>query len=544
VLVDVSELVRRDAKSGIQRVVRSILDMLLRQPPTGFRIEPVYADPGQPYRYARTFASHFLGLADNLPPDEPIDTDAGDIFLGLDLALDEIPANRTELESMRNRGVKTFFVVYDQLPLRRADCFPPHAYGLFNNWMEAIADLSDGLLCISRSVEVHVRQHLDAMQRQRFRPLKLGHFHLGADVPSSKPTNGITPEQQALVDQLRRAPSFLMVGTIEPRKGHEQAISAFEMLWAQGESINLVLVGKAGWMTSDLVQRIRSHAETGNRLFWFEDASDELLLRLYASCSALLAPSEGEGFGLPLVEAAQHGLPILCRNLPVFLEVAGQHATYFSGYDGADLAAAVAKWLALRKDGAFGQAAGMPWKGWGQSTQQMLGVLLHDQWDGTWMPGENYWFAASDPATRIGVGRRERDRVACDGSSGILLRTRGIAVPGGRYRLQVRGEWLARVGKVHAEIHVGPQRNILAGFEFAKVPTANGLLLNAELELASRSTELEVWIVSSGDARLEIEGCGLKAAPLSQNVPADYNLTDPIPLIAHPEAAANGRAAT
>lgn len=515
ILVDVSELVRRDAKSGIQRVVRSILDSLLRQPPEGFRIEPVYADPGQPYRYARTFTARFLGLADSLPPNDPIDTDAGDIFLGLDLSLDEIPANKGELESMRQRGVKAFFVVYDQLPLRRADCFPPHAYGLFNSWMEAIADLSDGLLCISRSVEVHVRQHLDAMQRQRLRPLKLGHFHLGADVSSSKPTNGITPEQQALVDQLRRAPSFLMVGTIEPRKGHEQAISAFETLWAQGKSINLVLVGKAGWMTGDLVQRIRSHTETGSRLFWFDDASDELLLRLYASCSALLAPSEGEGFGLPLVEAAQHGLPILCRDLPVFREVAGQHASYFAGYQGADLAAAIVDWLSREKAGAIPATKAMPWKSWGQSVQQMLDVLLRDEWDGMWMPGENYWFAASDPDAGIGVGRRERDRVVCCGSSGVLLQTRTVTVPGGRYRLQVRGEWLAPGGEAHAEIHASQQRSILADFELGKAPVTNGLLLDAELELAGRSTDLAVWIITSGGGRVEIEGCGLRAASVA-----------------------------
>lgn len=384
-LVDISELVRRDAKTGIQRVVRSVIRILLQQPPDGFRIEPVYAEPGQRYRYARAFTTTFLNLPESILADEPVDADAGDVFLGLDLVPDAIPANRHELEAMHDRGVKMFFVVYDQLPLLRPDCFPSNGYGLFKCWMETIAELSDGLVCISRAVEAEVRRYLDLLQLRRTRPLKLGHYHLGADWHPSGSNSGITPEQKFCMERIRRETTFLVVGTVEPRKGHEQTLDAFELLWAHARSVNLVLVGKRGWMTDGLVRRIQNHAENGSRLLWFEQASDELLLCLYSACSALLLPSEGEGFGLPLIEAAQHGLPILCRDLPVFREIAAEHACYFSGCEGVDLKEAIDNWMALNEAGSAPSSRGMPWLNWEQATRQLLEVILHHRWDDAWI---------------------------------------------------------------------------------------------------------------------------------------------------------------
>ena len=49
-----------------------------------------------------------------------------------------------------------------------------------------------------------------------------------------------------------------------------------------------------------------------------------------AVSSSLIAASECEGFGLPLIEAARQGLPVIARDIPVFREVAGDHAFYYS----------------------------------------------------------------------------------------------------------------------------------------------------------------------------------------------------------------------
>jgi glycosyltransferase involved in cell wall biosynthesis len=160
-----------------------------------------------------------------------------------------------------------------------------------------------------------------------------------------------------------------MVGTVEPRKGYLQAIAAFEHLWNEGVDANIVIVGKEGWkdLPNDLrrtipeiVSRLRHHPELGRRLFWLEGISDEYLEKIYTASTCLIAASEGEGFGLPLIEAAQHKLPIIVRDIPVFREVAGNHAFYFSGKEPTDLAGAVVRWLELYRSGKNPASDGMP----------------------------------------------------------------------------------------------------------------------------------------------------------------------------------------
>lgn len=127
------------------------------------------------------------------------------------------------------------------------------------------------------------------------------------------PSHGMPENSEQVLSTLRASPSFLMVGTIEPRKGHAQTIAAFDELWSRGFDINLVIVGKQGWMVETLSERLRTHPEFGQRLFWLEGISDEYLEKLYVASACLIAASEGEGFGLPLIEAAQHKLPIIAR---------------------------------------------------------------------------------------------------------------------------------------------------------------------------------------------------------------------------------------
>src|SRR5258708_2237399 len=158
---------------------------------------------------------------------------------------------------------------------------------------------------------------------------------------------GLTPDAAAILVKLRSRPSFLMVGTLEPRKGHRQALAAMEGLWSEGVDTNLVIVGKEGWMMEDFIKGVWQHPENNRRLFWLRGISDEMLDQVYRSSRALLAASEGEGLGLPLIEASQYGLPIIVRDIPIFREVAGENPYYFRANKPEDLADAFQKSLSL-----------------------------------------------------------------------------------------------------------------------------------------------------------------------------------------------------
>ena len=373
-------------------MTRSVLHELLRNPPPAYRVEPVYAGADRPgYRYAREFTLSFLqcpacGLAD-----DPIEVHPGDIFLGLELR----PLEQLDyLESLHHQGVGIYFLVYDMLPIFMPPAFPDGMDAVYSKWLNAIVQF-DGVLCISRDGADLLWNWLKANNIKRMRPFKIGWFHLGADVENSVPTLGLPRDAPQMLAQLAARPSFLMVGTIEPRKGHLQVIAAFGNLWDQGVDANLIIVGKEGWKNVSeemrrtipmIVDKLRHHPERGKRLFWLEGISDEYLEKVYAASTCLIAASEGEGFGLPLIEAAQHKLPIIARDIPVFHEVAECHAFYFNGNEPEDLAKAVHEWLELHQSGRHPKSDDMPWLTWKQSTQQLLDVILRENWYTEWMP--------------------------------------------------------------------------------------------------------------------------------------------------------------
>lgn len=375
ILVDISSLVECDVGTGIQRVVRNILRQWLHTPPEGYRIEPVYATHTTKYRYARRFTLSFLGCENDMLIDEPIEFGPGDIFLGLDLQPHVVPAQRDFYQELRRYGVRVVFAVYDLLCIHMPHHFLPGAHSSFSRWLAVVAE-NDGAVCISRAVADDLFEWMDENAPHRQGRVSIDAFHLGADLDDSAGSTGLPEDAGQVLDRLAAVPSFLMVGTVEPRKGHAQTLAAFETLWEKGFEANLVILGKAGWSTEALAGKLRGHPLLGKRLFWLEGVSDEYLERIYTASDCLIMASEGEGFGLPLIEAARHGLPILARDLAVFREIAGDHATYFEGLGPADLAEAVRNWLNLYHEDRYPRSEDMPWIGWKESAAQLMAAIV------------------------------------------------------------------------------------------------------------------------------------------------------------------------
>jgi len=389
--LDVTATCRNDLKTGIERVARALLLALLEAPPEGYRIEPVYlSDTGGEwcYRHARRYTLGLLGCPPEVLDDESVEPENGDVLLGLDLSGDMlVQAEGAGLfTDYRNRGVAVHFLVFDLLPVRMPDVFPPGADRIYARWLQTVIKF-DGAICISKAVadDLAAWQAEIGLDCKDRRPFQIGWFHLGADLASSAPSLGLPDDAKGKLRQLQARPSFLMVGTIEPRKGYLQILEAFSQLWSEGADVNLVIVGNEGWKSlsqdrrrtiPEILNRLRNHPELGKRLFWLEGISDEYLDKVYAASTCLIAASEGEGFGLPLIEAAQHKLPIIARDISVLREVAGEYAYYFRAHEPQALADAVMNWLALDEAKKAPDSVGMPWLTWKESAQQLKNVLF------------------------------------------------------------------------------------------------------------------------------------------------------------------------
>lgn len=115
---------------------------------------------------------------------------------------------------------------------------------------------------------------------------------------------------------------LLYLGTLQPRKNLQRLIEAHGQ---SGVSQQLVLAGKAGWLSEPILRTVAQHKEGDNiRLTGFVDQEDKAAL--LSGATALLYPSLYEGFGFPILEAQACGTPVLCANNSSQPEVAGNAA--------------------------------------------------------------------------------------------------------------------------------------------------------------------------------------------------------------------------
>ncbi len=274
----------------------------------------------------------------------------------------------SEVRHARATGVEVWVLIYDLIPLAFPDLAPEGSTMLMDKRLRGLAPHTFGMLCISRTVADDLQAHLDR-NVNGLRPY-IDYFYLGAglDLTAANPH-----DLAAVTDAFDNAgaTAYLTVGTIEPRKNHEMLLNAFDRLWAEGGQARLVIFGRLGWRSEGLAHSIRAHPELGKRLFWLETGTDAELDYAYRHASALIFASRCEGFGLPLVEAMQYGLPVLASDIPVFREIAGDYPTYF------DLDAVQSLDQGLRRmenaaAGTLDRLAPSTWLTWADSARMLL----------------------------------------------------------------------------------------------------------------------------------------------------------------------------
>ncbi len=124
-----------------------------------------------------------------------------------------------------------------------------------------------------------------------------------------------------------RLPSeyILFVGTLEPRKGIEALLDAYES-WTDNHKLPLVLVGKQGWGDMPRLERALKGKIRG--VFHLGYVAPQDLPSLLAHARLFVYPSVYEGFGMPVLEAMACGVPVVCGNCPSLKEIGGQLLGY------------------------------------------------------------------------------------------------------------------------------------------------------------------------------------------------------------------------
>jgi len=357
-IIDITHTYQKDLKTGIQRVVRSILKGIEEKNfKNTYIVRAIYLNSKGVYKYCNN-------KKDVVPKH-------GDVFLGLDLNARVVELDPL-LKVWTSRGVSINFVVYDIIPILHPYWWESNVSIVHEQWLRMVLKYSSNIACISNSVANDVKAYYKNTSIAGMSIDKIRSFHLGADVENSIPTTGIPKNATKCRESMSKRNTFLMVGTIEPRKGYQMVLDTFNILWTRNEEVNLVIVGKEGWMMYTLLSEIKNHQNFNKNLFYFENASDEFLIELYENSTCLLAASEAEGFGLPLVEAALYNLPVIARDLPVFKEIADGHASFF---DADSLTVTILQWLKQYKVEEHPKNDNMRTWTWDQSAQELIDII-------------------------------------------------------------------------------------------------------------------------------------------------------------------------
>lgn len=371
IFIDIGSLVCGDNQTGIHRLVKSVATCASRmQRYEGRRLSLVYASKYRTgYWHAFRYERQALGREGLPEEDRAIAFKKGDIFFELDWNMKLTPIQRPFYARMAAAGVHVFFNIYDIIPLQLNDLYSLKNQRAFENWLME-ASRYTGVLCNSRAVADEYREWRE--KKRLPADFVIRWFHLGADIENSHPSRGLPDSAREALEAMRTSVSILMVSALHPRKAYAQALEAFELLWNAGHDVRLIIAGKDDPHSGGMAGRLRSHPEQGRRLVWLDNISDEYLDLVYKACSAVLFASRAEGFGLAVWEGARYGKPLILRDLPVFRELAGENALYFSGLEPRDLAEGIERWLRLRAEGMVRDSAAIPIQTWEESTRRML----------------------------------------------------------------------------------------------------------------------------------------------------------------------------
>lgn len=269
-----------------------------------------------------------------------------DIVVLVDSTWDS-PAMLEALFAARERdGILVAPMFHDLFPLTMPQMCQASTVAGYSGWFQQVTAGADFFITNSYATTRTLEGYLKQEGLASALSVPAGNFRLGAELhnqPRASQSATLPPSLSGFV--------VLAVGTIEPRKNYKIILDALDLLWDNG-SVSLVIVGRPGWHSDEIMDRIREHPQQGVRLFHLDDADDNTLDACYQRANALVCASWAEGFGLPIVEGMRHGAPVLASDIDAFREVGGDACNYFAPDRPEELAAELNVLVRLWKAGA------------------------------------------------------------------------------------------------------------------------------------------------------------------------------------------------
>lgn len=274
-----------------------------------------------------------------------------------------------EVQRAKNEGARIIFVIYDLIPIRFPNyCDYTHTKA-FKSFLFKSLDYADLYMGISQTVMQDIKAFTLENGNKNVERIQFDYFYLGADFSQQISDKTVRVEIKNFFKG--NTPVFLTVSTIEPRKNHVTILKVFDRLWAKGLDVKLCFIGKVGWQVEEFIEIIQSHKMLGDKFIMLNDADDYELSYAYYHARQLIFASFVEGFGLPIIEAMDFGLPVLASDIPIHKEIGGKNIEYFDLNDNNSLLEKIEETLVKVKENRK-----ISWINWGESTRYFLNKLI------------------------------------------------------------------------------------------------------------------------------------------------------------------------
>lgn len=249
----------------------------------------------------------------------------GSVLFEIDTVWNNTWVDRDELYAqLRADGVHVAALVYDLLPQQHPEWFEPSLVEVSDRTIAAQATHAELVLAISEHTAASFTQWAATGGVRAVTPKVIA---LGADAAPASDTPAPLPVE---LDGTRYV---LTVGTVEPRKNHATLLDAFDRLRAADPDVHLVVVGRPGWHNDRVLARLGAHPSLGRQLHWYRSADDDLLATLYSHARVVAVASITEGYGLPVIEAMSHGVPVIASDGGALVEAGGDLVDHVGATD-------------------------------------------------------------------------------------------------------------------------------------------------------------------------------------------------------------------
>ncbi len=223
------------------------------------------------------------------------------------------------------RDVKAVFFIHDLLPVTLPEYFRVAEFERHRARMRNVARFASAAVVTTKTVAADLAAHMAEVGRH--------------DLPIFVRPTPISPTfstPRVIEPDLAGHPFFVLCSTIEPRKNHLMILAVWRALARRlgPNTPKLVLVGTRGWHYDPIIDLIERSPPLRDHVLEVNGLSTPGLKRLIDNAQAVLMPSFGEGYGLPVHEALAAGAPVVASDVSAFREIDATGIERLSPLDG------------------------------------------------------------------------------------------------------------------------------------------------------------------------------------------------------------------